>query len=103
MCKPFGGIGVNDDDGFRSTFATVVTPEECRENPGIARTMHLFQRQVPKDYEVRLTVVDDRLFAARIDADSDAAREDWRADYEALRYSPWSKHAGPPSSCGFAA
>jgi ATP-grasp ribosomal peptide maturase len=90
VCKPFGGIGVHDEDGFRSIFATAVTPDECRDNPGIARTMHLFQRQLPKDYEVRLTVVDDQFFAARIDAESDAARADWRADYQALSYRPWS-------------
>jgi glutathione synthase/RimK-type ligase-like ATP-grasp enzyme len=90
VCKPFGGVGVHDEDGFRTTFATVVTPEECRDNPGIVRTIHLFQRELPKDYEIRLTVVDDQFLAARIDAESNAARIDWRADYEALSYSPWS-------------
>lgn len=54
--------------------------------PPVAHTMHLFQQWVPKDYEVRLTVVDDQFFAARIDARSPAAETDWRADYHALDY-----------------
>ncbi len=48
--------------------------------------MHLFQQWVPKDYEVRLTMVDDQFFAARIDARTAAAKVDWRADYHALDY-----------------
>jgi glutathione synthase/RimK-type ligase-like ATP-grasp enzyme len=50
--------------------------------------MHLFQAWVPKAYDVRLTVVDDELFAARIDARSRAAEVDWRADYHSLEYTP---------------
>jgi hypothetical protein len=34
-----------------------------------------------------VTVVGDRIFAAAIHAKSDAARVDWRADYDALDYS----------------
>lgn len=86
ICKPFGGSGVDDPDGFRQVFSTPVTPEQC-DDPNIARTMHLFQEWVPKQYDVRLTVVDDQYFAARIDSSSDKSRVDWRADYCALTYS----------------
>jgi hypothetical protein len=41
---------------------------------------------VPKAFEVRATVVGDRVFAAAIHANSEAARVDWRADYDALNY-----------------
>lgn len=83
--KPFGGSGVYDENGFRQIFCTVVTPELC-DDPNISRTMHMFQEWVPKDYEIRLTVVDDQFFAARIDGKSEAARVDWRSDYSALSY-----------------
>lgn len=83
--KPFSGSGVYDDDGFRQVFCTVVEPEQC-DNLNISRTMHLFQEAVSKDYEIRLTVVDDQFFAARIDGNSPAAQVDWRSDYEALSY-----------------
>ncbi|MBV9314007.1 MAG: ATP-grasp ribosomal peptide maturase [Pseudonocardia sp.] len=85
VCKPFGGTGVNDDDGYRQLFSTVVEPQQC-DDLNIARTMHLFQEWVPKEYEVRLTVVDGHFFAARIDGESEAARVDWRSDYNALSY-----------------
>lgn len=83
--KPFGGSGIDDDDGFRQVFCTVIDLEQCND-PNISRTMHLFQQWVPKDYEVRLTVVDGKFFAARIDGGSEAAQVDWRSDYGALAY-----------------
>jgi glutathione synthase/RimK-type ligase-like ATP-grasp enzyme len=83
--KPFGGSGVHDEDGVRQVFCSVVGPDDC-DNPNIARTMHLFQEWVPKDYEVRLTVVDGEFFAARIDSESDAAHVDWRSDYDNVSY-----------------
>ena len=86
VCKPFGGAGVSDEDGFQHVFTTKVTADQCA-NPNISRTMHILQEWVPKRYEVRLTVVDDRFFAARIDAGSDAAYVDWRSDYHSISYS----------------
>jgi glutathione synthase/RimK-type ligase-like ATP-grasp enzyme len=83
--KPFGGSGVDDDDGFRQVFCTVIDLEQCG-NPNISRTMHLFQQWVPKDHEVRLTVVNGQFFAARIFAESEAAQVDWRSDYGSLTY-----------------
>ncbi|MER7751499.1 hypothetical protein [Kitasatospora sp. NPDC097643] len=55
-------------------------------HPSIASTAHLFQEWVPKAHEVRLTAVGGRLFAAEIHANSDAARVDWRSDYDSLSY-----------------
>ncbi|MGI9001791.1 MAG: ATP-grasp ribosomal peptide maturase [Pseudonocardia sp.] len=86
ICKPFSGTtAVTDTEGPHQVFATRVTPEQAGD-PSVAHSMHLFQQWVPKDYEVRLTVVDDQFFAARIDARTAAATVDWRADYHALDY-----------------
>lgn len=67
-------------------------------HPSVARTAHQFQHRVPAVYAVRLTVVDDHLFGARIDTDSPTAAVDWRADYDSLRYSaidvPEAVHGG---------
>ncbi|WP_233221797.1 hypothetical protein [Streptomyces carminius] len=41
---------------------------------------------MPKAYEVRLTAVGGRLFAAEIHTDSPAGRVDWRSDYGSHRY-----------------
>lgn len=51
-------------------------------------TCHLLQEWVETAYEVRLTVVGDTMFPVAIHAHSDAARTDWRADYDALTYEP---------------
>lgn len=56
------------------------------DGEAVAGTMHLFQRRIRSEYAVRLTIVDDRVFAAAIYAHSDAAAIDWRADYGALTY-----------------
>jgi len=66
------------------------TPVDARLiDSSVAHTAHLFQEWVPKEYEVRVTVVDDRLFAARIDAKSATALVDWRSDYENVTYTLW--------------
>lgn len=52
----------------------------------VAVTAHLFQQQVPKAHELRVTVVDGNVFTARIDALSECGRRDWRADHGNLRY-----------------
>jgi ATP-grasp ribosomal peptide maturase len=83
--KPFGGSGVYDDAGLRQAFCTPIDHENLSDL-SVTRTMHLFQEDVAKDYEVRMTVVDGRMFATRIDAYSSAAHTDWRSDYDSLAY-----------------
>jgi len=57
-------------------------------NDGVAGTAHLFQENVDKAFEVRLTVIGDRMFPVAIHAGSEAARLDWRTDYRSLSYAP---------------
>ncbi|WP_018582867.1 ATP-grasp ribosomal peptide maturase [Salinispora arenicola] len=78
--------GSPKDAGLLHTTSTVTV--EQAGDPGIAHTAHLLQEQVPKAFEVRLTVAGEQLFAARIDTHSDAAALDWRSDYDALTYQP---------------
>lgn len=74
-------------NGRRLTlFTTPVTVEQCGDE-GVAGTAHLFQERIEKAFEVRMTVVGDRVFAARIDTDSDTGRVDWRSDPDSLTYS----------------
>ena len=85
ICKPFGGSGINDEDGPRQLYATVVEPRDC-DAPGIDGTMHLFQEYIPKAYDVRLNVVDGSFFAARIHASTAETHVDWRTDFDELSY-----------------
>lgn len=82
-----GGPGTDErGKGPGALFTTVVGEDDI--TPGVARTAHLFQEWVDKAFEVRLTVVGELLFAARIDATGTAASTDWRSDYSNLSYSP---------------
>lgn len=75
-------------------FTTRLATEQCGE-PGVAATAHLFQEWIDdKAFEVRLMVVGERVFAARIDAASDVGRVDWRADAAALTYTCIQPPAG---------
>lgn len=83
--KPLSGISY--DSGRKFIYTNPVDHSEVGD-PDIATTATLLQEQLDKLYEVRLVVVADQFFGARIDAHSDRARVDWRADYDALTYAP---------------
>ena len=72
-----GAVGPGDP------FTHLVEPGDL----DVADTAHLFQEWIDKDHEVRVTIVDDAVFAVRIDAHTDAAFVDWRADHDRLTYS----------------
>ncbi|MFK0294836.1 MvdC/MvdD family ATP grasp protein [Streptomyces sp. NPDC090442] len=78
ITKVLGGI-VHTEDGKRGQLYSRRVPPEQWNDPRIALTAHLFQREiVNKAYEVRVTVVDGRLFPAAIHASAGAALLDWR-------------------------
>ncbi|MGH3870791.1 MAG: ATP-grasp ribosomal peptide maturase [Pseudonocardiaceae bacterium] len=83
--KPFSSLGVFEQGQYRIVYANRITADDITNT--VTATVHLFQKWVPKAFEVRLTVIDDDLFAVRIDADSAAAMVDWRTDYTHLHYS----------------
>lgn len=85
--KPLGATMPPEQDGQRMVLWTtrIHTADITR---GVAATAHLFQEWIRKAYEVRLTLVGERIFAAEIHAHSDAAREDFRTDYDNLTYEP---------------
>lgn len=80
--KPLTG-GLLDDG--RVIYASPVDPADL--DSGVGLTAHLFQRAIPKAYELRITIVDGHVFAARIDALTERGRQDWRAGYGNIRYS----------------
>ncbi|MER7820237.1 ATP-grasp ribosomal peptide maturase [Streptomyces sp. NPDC096153] len=82
--KSLGVPTFREGNEIGSIYTRLIDPAEIDDS--LRLTLHLFQEWVPKSYEVRLTVVDDKFFAARIDTDSAEARIDWRSDYDSLRY-----------------
>lgn len=84
--KPLGGIWHADEGQVRALYTTRVQGAADLLDAKLSLTAHLFQEAIEKRFEARAIVVGSRVFAARIDAGSDAARQDWRADYDALTY-----------------
>ncbi|MCX4548713.1 MULTISPECIES: ATP-grasp ribosomal peptide maturase [unclassified Streptomyces] len=85
ICKPVLGGRLDTGEGRQLMVATHrVDPVGFDDS--IRLTAHYFQEDIPKQYEVRLVVVDGNLFAGTITGTSEKARTDWRTDYENLRY-----------------
>jgi ATP-grasp ribosomal peptide maturase len=85
VCKPFIGHAISENGQTLMTWTARIDAGQIEEAP-FAATAHLLQAWVPKAYEVRVTVAGNEVFPVRIDADSEAARIDWRRDYAAHRY-----------------
>jgi ATP-grasp ribosomal peptide maturase len=84
--KPLTPSQIVDDGEVRIVYTTPVDVVQLADE-SISLTAHLLQEWVDKAYEVRLTVADNAMFAARIDAHTPAAEIDWRSDYGKLTYS----------------
>jgi len=86
--KPLSGAWHADEGQVRLLYTSPVTDPGDLLDPALARTAHLFQEQIDKQFEARAIVVGSQVLAARIDTRTQAARQDWRADYDGLSYAP---------------
>ncbi|MGW7687700.1 ATP-grasp ribosomal peptide maturase [Streptomyces asiaticus] len=85
ITKPLGTPHVAHSRGSETMYTREVDLDALG---GVELTAHLFQERVTKQYEVRLIVVGDTCHSVKIKAHSEAARTDWRSDYDALEYEP---------------
>ena len=83
--KPFYPVRGIVEGRTNAVYTSIVAPDEL-PHADITTTAHLFQKFLPKEYEVRLTAVGGRLFAAEIHANSEMGRVDWRSDYTSHTY-----------------
>ncbi len=75
---------LSSSPGPGDPFTHLVEPDDI----GVAETAHLFQEYVSKAYEIRLTVVDQVMWAVRIDVPADdAGVVDWRSGDASHTYS----------------
>ncbi|MFJ3339380.1 ATP-grasp ribosomal peptide maturase [Streptomyces sp. NPDC086766] len=81
--KPLWTSPYPDKEGrARTVWVSVVDAGDVTD--AVQVCPHLFQAKVPKEFDVRLTAVADKLFAVRIDIDG--SHLDWRKDYSQLHY-----------------
>jgi glutathione synthase/RimK-type ligase-like ATP-grasp enzyme len=69
-----------------STYTSLVPASLLTEAWRIRATAHLFQEYLRKRCDVRVIVIGTRCFAVELHPLSEAARQDFRRDYGALRY-----------------
>jgi glutathione synthase/RimK-type ligase-like ATP-grasp enzyme len=75
--KPLLAVGVTDEQGYRLPLTTTLPPGHSLESVALAPTM--FQPYVDKAFELRVVVMGDKIFAAKMDSQADeASRIDWR-------------------------
>lgn len=84
VCKALAACVLHVGDTAHVAYTRKVT--DLDDLGGVDYAAHLFQPFVVSEYAVRLTVVGQRLLAARIDAGSERAAVDWRSDYGSLSY-----------------
>ncbi|MFK0065470.1 ATP-grasp ribosomal peptide maturase [Streptomyces sp. NPDC091046] len=85
VCKTFRGLPPGEDGRAGAIWTQRVRSEDFDDS--LAVTAHLFQAEVPKDGDVRVTVVGRRVFAQRITGPRGAV--DWRCgDWNDLVHTP---------------
>lgn len=85
VCKTLSSVVLSEGGRLRVVFTTRIDPASI-DPAELAATAHLFQHQVPKSREARVTMVAGEPYAVGIHAGSPRGRVDWRADYNGLRY-----------------
>lgn len=80
LCKPMKEPGFTTDDEIYFIFARKVGTQEFDDNlDRIALCPTLLQEYTPKAYELRVTIIGDKVFACRLDLQrTPGAETDWR-------------------------
>ncbi len=88
VVKPFTQRGFWQDAGKQLVFYTSrLTPELLGDRELIAACPGIYQKLVEKAYELRLTIMGEQIFAARVLSQQSArGRLDWREGYADLQY-----------------
>lgn len=97
VTKMMASFAVYDEQGREQVvFTNPLEPEDLENLEGLDLSPMTFQERVPKELELRVTVVGRRVFAAAVDSQaSGRATEDWRRDGAGLVES-WEEHTLPP-------
>ncbi|MEO7418325.1 MAG: hypothetical protein ABI163_14795 [Thermoanaerobaculia bacterium] len=89
--KTFRGVSWRDAETYWAPYTSLLTEEKLVADELLAATPGIYQALVPKDYELRVTVMGRKVFAAKIFSQvTSAGRLDWRKAYNELRMVPCS-------------
>ncbi|MGL4609245.1 MAG: MvdC/MvdD family ATP grasp protein [Trueperaceae bacterium] len=90
--KPFSQISFKNEIGapILGIYTTPVTPKLLEQIESVQTAPSLFQEYVPKDVELRVTVVGNRVFSAAIHSQQ-ATSEDMKVDWRHYENVPYTK------------
>jgi hypothetical protein len=79
---------VNEPAAPAMIFTSTVTCDDLKDSASIRLCPSIFQERIDKSYDIRVTIVGEKVFAARIDTDTPASIPDWRVSkIEDIRHS----------------
>ena len=89
LYKTFYPASWTIEDGIAVLFSSPVNGDDLLDDATLQAAPGIFQANIPKLYELRITVMGHRVFATRLDSQSvPDARTDWRAASESIPLSP---------------
>jgi glutathione synthase/RimK-type ligase-like ATP-grasp enzyme len=87
--KPLSSGGWKNSESDFLPYTALVTEETLVAEAVLRQTPGIFQELVPKAYELRITVIGNRVFTAKIlSQETRMGRLDWRRSYDELRLEP---------------
>ena len=79
VLKPISQTRVSYNDNAAFIFTSRVTQAHIEKLEALDLTPCIFQENISKDYEIRVTVIGENIFAAAVDSQShDETKDDWR-------------------------
>ncbi len=89
IIKPITHGRLEDPSGVSNIFTNLVEPEHIENIEEFDITPCIFQEYIEKKYELRITVVADQVFAAKVDSQlNENSKVDWRK--EKIRFTPYN-------------
>jgi glutathione synthase/RimK-type ligase-like ATP-grasp enzyme len=98
--KPFKMTAWRDDTKYYMTYTSLLTEEQLVEDELLSVVPGIYQALVPKEYELRVTMMGRRAFAAKLlSQQTRGGRLDWRRAQDELRMEPFELPAEVAGQC----
>jgi hypothetical protein len=86
--KPLKSLSWRDEQTYYTPYTRMITEEQLVEDDLLMLAPSIYQAEVPKAYELRVTVIGRHVFPARIHSQqTQRGKEDWRKAYGELQMS----------------
>ncbi|WP_109435647.1 MvdC/MvdD family ATP grasp protein [Aquimarina sp. AU119] len=93
IIKPIRQGRIKEKNGFKSIFTNKVGLDKIQRVENFDLTPCIFQEYIEKEYEIRVTVVDKKVFSAKVDSQiNEETKVDWRK-----KKIPFEKYLLPPA------